>query len=207
MKLYDITMPYKNGGAHWPGDMPYTYKQLADIKAGSSVNVGAIALGVHGGTHIDAPFHYMADGDTIDKLPVESFLLPVAVVDAGGADVLDSSYLKDIDFSDIKGILFKTCAWKDRDVFPLSIPVVSPELPAFLKEKGIKLIGVDVASVDPIEDSTIKAHKAIGQADLRILEGLVLDDIGPGKYELIALPLILEGSDASPVRAVLKTLE
>jgi len=109
MKLIDITMPYRNEGAHWPGDMPYTYKQLTDIKSGSSVNVGAVSLGVHGGTHIDAPFHYMANGVTIDKMPIESFILPVAVVDAKNSAVLDESLFKDMDFDRIKGVLFKTC--------------------------------------------------------------------------------------------------
>lgn len=206
MKLIDITMPYKNEGAHWPGDAPYTYKQLTDIKKGSSVNVGAVSLGVHGGTHIDAPFHYMADGVTIEKLPVESFIIPIVVVDAVGKDVLDTTLLSDIDFSSIKGVLFKTCAWKDRSIFPMDIPVVSPDLAPFLKEKGISLIGVDVPSVDAIEDSTVKAHKSIGECNLTILEGIVLDDVKAGTYELIALPLLLEGSDASPVRAVLKFL-
>ena len=207
MILYDITMPYKNGGAHWPGDAPYTYNQVADIKKGSSVNVGMISLGVHGGTHIDAPFHYLADGTTIEKLPIESFIIPVIVVDAIGAETLDVSLVSDIDLSDVKGVLFKTCAWKDRNVFPMDIPTVSPALAPYLKSKGVTLIGVDVPSVDAIEDSTIKAHKAIGECSLTILEGIVLDSVTKGKYELIALPILLEGSDASPARAVLKELE
>jgi len=207
MKLFDITMPYKNGGAHWPGDASYTYTQVADINKGSSVNVGMISLGVHGGTHIDAPFHYLPDGKTIEKLPIESFVIPVAVVDAIGASTLDASLTQNIDFDKIKGVLFKTCAWKDRNEFPMDIPTVSPALALFLKSKGITLIGVDVPSVDAIEDSTIKAHKAIGECGLNILEGLMLDDIPIGYYELIALPILIEGSDASPVRAVLKQID
>ena len=206
MKLFDITMPYKNGGAHWPGDASYAYTQVADINKGSSVNVGMITLGVHGGTHIDAPFHYLPDGDTIEKLPIESFILPVAVVDAIGTSTLDSSLTENIDFDKIKGVLFKTCAWSDRNVFPTNIPTVSPALAMFLKSKGVTLIGVDVPSVDAIEDSTVKAHKAIGKCGLTILEGLVLDDVAAGYYELIALPILFEGSDASPTRAILKQL-
>jgi len=204
MKIYDISMPYLIGGAHWPGDISYNYEQVADIKCGSSVNVGVLTFGVHGGTHIDAPFHYDKDGKTIDMLCVENFILPVIVVDAIDKKILDASLLKNADLSDVKGVLFKTLAWKDRSIFPMDIPVISPDLAPFLKDNGLTLIGVDVPSVDAIEDSTVKAHKSLGENNITILEGLVLDNINMGKYELTALPIYLQGSDASPVRAILK---
>lgn len=204
MKIYDISMPYLVGGAHWPGDISYNYEQVADIKTGSSVNVGVLTFGVHGATHIDAPFHYDKDGKTIDMLAIEYFILPVIVVDAVEAKILDASLLENADLKDTKGVLFKTLSWEDRSIFPMDIPVISPDLAPYLKENGITLIGVDVPSVDAIEDSTIKAHRSLGENNITILEGLVLDNIKIGKYELTALPIYLQGSDASPVRAVLR---
>lgn len=204
MKVYDISMPYLIDGAHWPGDISYNYELVADIKKGSSVDVGILTFGVHGGTHIDAPFHYDKDGKTIDMLAVEDLILPVIVIDAIDKKVLNASLLENTDLKDVKGVLFKTLAWKNRSIFPMNIPVISPDLAPYLKANGIKLLGVDLPSVDAIEDSTIKAHKSLGKNNITILEGLVLDDINPGIYELTALPIYLQGSDASPVRAILR---
>jgi arylformamidase len=100
-------------------------------------------------------------------------------------------------------VLFRTGGWPDTSRFPESIPVMEPMLPAWLASRGVVLIGVDVSSVDALDSKTLDNHHALGRAGITIVEGLWLDDVTPGRYEFVGLPLKLLGADGSPLRAVL----
>lgn len=203
-KLFDISRPLSAGTAGWPGDVPFAFRFGMTKAAGASVNVGAVTSSVHIATHCDAPFHYDDAGVTVERIPPDVFVGPAWVVDVRGTsrwrDRLDS-----LDFAATPRVLFRTGGWPDSTRFPESIPVMEPDLPAWLAARGVVLVGVDVPSVDPLDSKTLDIHHAIGRAGLTILEGLWLDAVPPGRYELIALPLPLAGADGSPVRAILRS--
>jgi arylformamidase len=205
MQLYDITLPLSADLAVWPGDTPYAFELTCRRgEAGAPANVGAVRTTVHAGTHADAPFHCDDAGATVERLPLEAFLGPAVVIDVRGRDPIGPEDLRELDLAETPRVLLRTGAWPDPRRFPGAIPALAPELPAFLAERGVVLLGVDVPSVDALDSDTLPNHHALARHGIQILESLRLDAVPEGHYELIALPLRLEGADGSPVRAVLR---
>jgi arylformamidase len=211
--LIDISRPISSATACWPGDVPFTFRLGWKIADGASVNVGSIETSVHTATHCDAPFHYDDAGATVDRLPLEVFVGPCWVVDVRDclgrwSDALARAYdpYNPINFRVAPRMLFRTGGWPDTSRFPDVIPVMEPTLPDWLGRAGVRLIGVDLPSVDPLDSKTLDIHHALGRHGITILEGLWLEDVPEGQYELIALPLRITGADGSPVRAVLRPL-
>ncbi|MCA1029803.1 arylformamidase [Bacillus timonensis] len=205
MKIIDISMPLHNKTAGWPGDTPFTFEVNWTKEQTGSVNVGKLEMSTHIGTHIDAPFHYDNEGKRVLQLELDRYIGKARVVDVSGKQQITPDDLLSVDLEEVERVLFKTKSWKDRTVFPENITYLSPNLPSFLAEKGVKLIGVDVPSVDPLDSKDLQAHHQLLANDIHILEGIVLDDVDEGIYELVALPLPLQDADGSPVRAILKT--
>jgi arylformamidase len=205
-RVWDISRPVGPATAGWPGDVPYSFRLSWRKAAGASVNVGAIAGSVHTATHCDAPFHFDDAGATVERLPPELFLGPAIVVDIRGADSWQSR-LEGLDLSATPRVLFRTGGWPETARFPDSIPVMERRLPAWLADRGVRLIGVDGPSVDELDSKTLDNHHALGRAGITIVEGLWLDDVPPGVYEFVGLPLKLIGADGSPLRAVLREME
>jgi arylformamidase len=191
--------------ACWPGDVPFAFHLGWRIRDGASVNVGAVETSVHTATHCDAPYHYDDAGPTVDRMPPETFVGPTRVVDVRGLgrwrDRLDG-----LDFRQTPRVLFRTAGWPDTARFPVAIPVMEPDLPDWLGDRGVVLIGVDLPSVDPLDSKTLDVHHALGRRGIVIVEGLWLDDVPAGRYELIAPPLKIAGADGSPLRALLRTI-
>jgi arylformamidase len=203
MKIIDITQPLHNDIPVWPGDTPFSYSLNWAMEDTGSVNVGQLTMSAHTGTHVDAPFHFKNDGKRILDLPLDRYIGPAVVVSAENDGSIGPEYLSGMDLRGVEKVLFKTGAWKDLHSFPETIPPIRPELAPFLKEKGIHLIGVDLPSVDELDSKEMEAHHALAENDILILEGIVLNDVDPGYYELYAMPLALRDGDGSPVRAVL----
>jgi arylformamidase len=203
LDLIDISRPLAADTACWPGDVPFAFRLGATIAGGASVNVGSIQTSVHTATHCDAPFHFDDKQVTVERMLLDTFVGPAWVVDVRGVarwrDRLDG-----LDFTDTPRVLFHTGGWPDTTRFPDSIPVMEPELPDWLADRGVRLIGVDLPSVDPLDSKTLDIHHALGRRWITIVEGLWLTRMPPGRYELIALPLKIVGADGSPVRAVLR---
>ncbi|MFC7372388.1 arylformamidase [Fictibacillus iocasae] len=206
MKIYDISMPLYNGVPGWPGDTPYTFGLAWTKEETGSVNVGKLSLSTHTGTHVDAPFHFRDEGKKLNDLPLELYAGKCQVMDVSHMTSITANSIKEKVPKGTKRLLLKTMAWRDRSVFPETIPHIEREAATVLASLGVELIGVDVPSVDPLDSKDLLAHHSLLAHNIHILEGLVLDSIEEGNYELIALPLALQGSDASPVRAVLRTL-
>jgi arylformamidase len=204
--IYDISRPLAAVTAFWPGDVPFSFRLSCRIRDGASVNVGAIETSVHNSTHCDAPFHYDDAGLTIERVPITTFVGPAYVVDV--RECLDDwgRRLRELDVRETPRILFRTGSWLDPGQFPDRIPVMARGLPDWMGQRGVMLVGVDLPSVDALDSKTLDNHHALGRHRIAILEGLRLDGVPEGRYELIAPPLHITGADGSPVRALLRSL-
>jgi arylformamidase len=208
MAIIDISRPLYHGSPHWPGDSATAYEFTARIADGRSCNVGRLSLSVHNGTHVDAPFHYNDAGLPIEALPPELYVGPARVIDARGCATFTEQLFAGLSRADLLAtprILFRTDTWLDTTTFPQTWPLLDRALPAWLAARGVRLIGLDLPSVDELHNTDMAIHHLLDAAQVLILESLDLRDVAPGVYELIALPLKLRGADGSPVRAVLRT--
>ena len=212
--LYDITPVVSPALPVWPGDTPYRAELSWSMAEGAPVNVSSITTTPHLGAHADAPFHVEADGAAIADLPLEPFLGPCRVVEVPPEPLITPAHLDGIDLADPPRLLLKTGSAPARPddagdgpaAFPERFSALSPELAHALGEAGTLLVGLDTPSVDPFDSKELLAHHALIAGGVVNLEGLLLDGVPAGIYELIALPLRLAGLDASPIRAVLRTL-
>lgn len=200
--MIDISRPIHPGVPVWPGDTPFSYELVARIADGDSVNVGKFTTTTHLGTHLDAPWHYVDDGGKLESVPLEVLIGPCRVVDARGQGPLTVEFLKTIQLAE--RTLFYSGQPNCWETFPLEFMHVLPEAAQYMAAQGVRLYGTDAPSVDPLTSKDLPAHKAFAQAGVYIVEGLALEGVAPGEYELICLPLRLEGTDAAPVRAVLR---
>lgn len=207
-RLWDISPPVQQGTPVFPGDTRYAQHWSTTLGPGCPVNVSAITLSPHTGAHADAPLHYDAHGDPIGALALEPYLGPCRVVHAIGCAPLvqwrDVEHA--IDRTLPQRLLVRTYERMPIERFDDALSGVAPELIERLAGLGVVLVGIDSASIDPAASKTLDAHQAVRRRGLRVLENLVLDDVPEGDYELIALPLRFTTADASPVRAVLRSL-
>jgi arylformamidase len=205
MDLIDISPPLRIGMGVFPGDAVFRAGPTLTIGPGCPVNVAEIAMSTHCGAHADAPLHYDPNGASIDQLDLADFIGPARVIDARGesplcgfdeiASALDNAPPR---------LLFRLMDRLDPMMWPTGFRALAPEAVERLALRGIRLIGVDVPSIDPETSTGLPSHMVCRAHDLRIIENLVLADVIPGDYELIALPLKLAGLDAAPLRAILR---
>ena len=216
MKIFDISRSLSNDLAPWPGDTPFHFELKWKMAEGATVNVGAINMGVHNGTHADAIFHFEPRGETIERMPLDIYIGDAVVVDltrifsdAGNQpDRTRQIRVADLEASSAsieqtQRLLLKTGVWKDSKVFPDWIPVIAPDVARWLRERRVKLLGLDLPSVDSIEAKILVNHHALAAAQIVIVESLDLSEVAAGVYHFAALPLKIAGGDAAPVRAVL----
>jgi len=205
--LYDLSPTIRPGFPVWPGDTPFESRLIWSLEEGASVNLSRLVTTPHLGSHADAPFHTEPRGETMEDLPLERYLGACRVIRVPPVPVIEPRHVEGIDLTNPGRILFRTDSIRDRKTFPERFTALSPELASLLGERGTLLVGLDTPSVDPFDSKTLDAHHALARGRVAILEGLILDGVPEGLYELIALPLKLAGLDASPVRAILRTLE
>lgn len=211
MKIFDITRPLSDELAPWPGDRGFEFKLNGKIPEGSSVNVGMISMSLHNGSHADARFHFEQDGWTIEQAQLETYIGPAIVADLARKYADGSMAQMTIDdlapwadeLASVPRLLLKTNVWSDSGSFPMEIPTLAADVPAWLRERGVKLLGFDVPSVDEITSKDLRNHHAIAAAGISIIESLDLRGVEAGRYNLAALPLKIAGGDGSPVRAIL----
>lgn len=207
MRLWDLSPPVAPGLPVWPGDTPFTCTRTWSLGPGCPVNVSRLALSTHTGAHADAPLHYTAAGLDAASVSLVPYLGPcqVIVVPPGLPAVRPEHLLPHLR-PDAPRVLVRTWAAAPVDRWVSAFTPIAAETIEALADAGVVLIGVDTPSLDPETSKTLDAHHAVRRRGLAILEGLVLDAVPAGRYELIALPLRLVGADASPVRAVLREL-
>lgn len=202
----DISQRLDEHVAVWLGDTPFTYKVNWSKEESGSVNVGQINMSTHTGTHIDAPYHFDNDGKKVIDLDVNLYIGRARVIHLPNKPSIGVKELSDFELEGVTRLLIRTDAWADRKQFPAAIPGIEPELASYLSKFGVRLIGLDLPSVDPIDSKELSAHHELAGHGIHLLEGLVLDKITPGDYELAALPLPLAEADGSPVRAVVRNI-
>ena len=209
MKFHDVSVLISEDMSVWPGDPGISMTLASSLDKGNDANVTRLAMGVHTGTHIDAPFHFEANGKSIEQLQIDTLI--------GSCQVFELPEIKggigpnDIEKFDIEGetrILFKTknsIWWKtDERKFQKDFVYITEEGAKLLISLGVKLVGIDYLSVESFESSDYATHHLFLRNQVVIIEGLNLSDISPGEYELIALPLRLKGADGSPARVILR---
>lgn len=204
MELWDITPMIHPGLAVFPGDTPFSRRVLMDFEHGQHLTLSSIETTVHLGAHTDAPNHYSSSGTGMEKRDPRIYL--------GAAQVIEVACRRGerIRVADLGGraitaprVLFKTLSFPDPSNWNGDFMSLSAELVEHLAAKGVKLVGIDTPSIDLEQDKILESHTAVAAHDMAILEGIVLDRVSEGSYQLIALPLPIQGADASPVRAVL----
>ena len=203
-KIIDISMSLDAQTPEWPGDVPFNFRLSVTKKQSGSVNIGELSTSTHMGTHIDAPFHYDENGLKVNELPLDIYLTKAQVVEVTEIQNISVENFPEID-EGVEAVLLHTAAWQDRTTFPSSWPEFDTSIAEWMAGKGIRLLGVDVPSVDPQTSKELPMHQAMNRTGRFILEGIVLDGVPAGVYQLAALPLKITGADGSPVRAVLYT--
>lgn len=204
--LYDISPLVSSRLAVWPGDSAPSREVLMDLARGDSVTLSTLRSTVHAGAHADAPSHYGPGAPAIEAARLEVYLGPCQVVRAEvprGSRVGRGMLAAPVS---AERVLIATNSFPDPERWNADFAGLEPALVDELAAAGVRLVGVDTPSVDLADSKDLPSHARCLAHGMAILEGLVLAGVPDGRYELIALPLRLEGFDASPVRAVLRTL-
>ncbi len=199
-RLFDLSPPLSPRLAVWPGDVPFSRDVTSHADGTTFSSVGTT---LHLGSHADAPLHMVPGAAAIDAIPLETWIGPCQVVEAR---VPPRGRVRLVDLAEppeAPRLLVKTGTSLDRERFTGDFAGLDPSLAPELAARGVVLVGIDTPSVDPYEDEAFEAHRALVRAGVFWLEGLVLAHVPAGRYDLVALPLRIEGGDGSPVRAVL----
>ncbi len=205
-RLWDISPALGPATPPFPGDQAYEQRWTARIGPGCPVNLTALTLSPHLGAHADAPLHYADGAAAIGAVSLEPYLGPCRVIHAiGCGPLVRPEHLAHALAGLPPRVLVRTCEraptrWSE------DFAAYAPETLELLAARGVLLVGIDSQSVDPATSKTLDSHHVLLKLDLRVLENLVLDEVPPGDYELIALPLKLVQACASPVRAILREL-
>ena len=207
MKLWDISPSVSADSPVFPGDSPFRQRWTSTLGPGSTANVSEITMSPHVGAHADAPLHYDAGGAAIGAVDLAPFLGPCRVIHAiGCGPLIEWTHIAHALDGLPPRVLVRTCERASVERWDAGLVAFAPATVERLAARGVVLIGIDTASIDPADSLTLESHQVIRRLDLRVLENLVLDAVPEGDYELIALPLKLATADASPVRAVLREL-
>ena len=199
----DISPPISESIAVWPGDVAFSRTSHNTMATGDPINLASINSTFHLGAHVDAERHYVADGRDVASWPLDRFIGPCEVVHVP-VERGERVRPEQLPETTSPRVLLRTDTYPDSGHFNEDFAGIHPDAVDLLADQGAKLIGIDTPSVDCFTDHDLPAHQRFGARGMTILEGLRLGDIAPGTYELIALPLRIEGGDGSPVRAVLR---
>lgn len=205
-RLWDISPVLGPATPPFPGDQAYEQRWTARIAPGCPVNLSALTLSPHLGAHADAPLHYADGAPAIGEVPLAPYLGPCRVIHAiGCGPLVKPEHIAHALAGLPPRVLVRTCV-SAPTTWSEDFSAYAPETIELLAERGVTLVGIDSQSVDPATSKTLDSHHLLLKHDLRVLENLVLDEVPPGDYELIALPLKLAQACASPVRAILREL-
>lgn len=208
MRTYDITLTISSDLVVWPGDPEIQLELVSKIQEGANANVSHITMGVHTGTHVDAPFHFIDGAETVENLDLRVLTGRAYVLHVpDDIGLIEPAFLEKSDIPPrTRRVLFRTRnseMWKENArVFREDFVALNQQAAEYLINKGVKLVGVDYLSVAPFGDS-VPTHQTLLKAGVVVVEGLNLAQVSQGRYTLYCLPLKLAGSDGAPARAIL----
>lgn len=205
-KIIDVTVPLSAALPTYPGDPRFQLEFTDRIADGAAFNVSRISLGSHSGTHVDAPYHFLADGVSVDQLPLEILIGKCRVVEVSDRERVERAALEACDLRDDLRLLIKTrmSGQLRQPEFQDDYVHLTPDAATYLVQAGIKLVGVDYLSVEKYGSKDFAAHHTLLAAGIVIIEGLDLSLVDPGDYELTCLPLLVAGADGAPARVLLR---
>jgi arylformamidase len=207
MIIHDISLTITPDMPTWPGDPHPELTSLARISDGELANVTHLSLSAHTGTHIDAPWHFLANGARLESIPLEILIGRVYVIEIPQVAIITANDLRSAEVpTGARRVLLKTRNgdfWeREENTFQTEFVAIAPDAAAWLVERGIQLIGIDYLSVAPFNDPQ-PTHQILLRAGIVIVEGLNLSQVTTGQYTLYCLPLKIDGIDGAPVRAIL----
>jgi len=205
--IYDVSVPIANGMPVWPSDPPLKLTPQAHLSRDRShtVHVTTIEMGSHTGTHIDAPFHFVEGGRKLDEIPLKDLVGPVSVIQVTGVPSITREHLKSLSWKNVERVFFKTDNsehWNDGVFFERFV-YLEPDAAEFLVQRNIRLVGIDYLSIDPYKSEKHPTHFVLLGRNVIIIEGLNLSRVPPGRYQMVALPLNLQGADGAPTRVII----
>ncbi len=210
MKIYDISLPIFNELVVWPGDPSVSLTLTKSIIDGNQCNLTRIQMGAHTGTHIDAPFHFLADGSTTDAIDMETFIGPCVVVEVDSKELIAKEDLLNANINGFSRVLIKTRnseLWANNiNSFNENYAALGIDAAQYLIEMNFLLVGIDYLSIESFRSNSGSVHKLLLEKKITILEGLNLSGVIPGDYELICLPLRLQACEGAPARVILREL-
>jgi arylformamidase len=204
--LWDISPTISAELPVWPGDTRFAASATWQIGDDCPVHVSRMTMTTHLGAHTDAPSHYDPAGASIEAVGLQPYIGPCRVIHCIGVRTVEPAHIAPALDGTPPRVLLRTYERSPQGAWDSTFPAISPAAIDLMAARGVLLVGTDAASLDPQDSKTLDAHHAVRAHRMAILEGVVLDDVAPGDYELIALPLKLAGMDASPVRAILRAL-
>jgi arylformamidase len=204
----DISLPLHDGMVHWPGDAPFERRKTLALADGDACNLSEIRCSAHTGTHMDAPLHFIEQGATIDSLPLDATVGPARVIEIRDPRLIRIDELERHHPSQGDRLLFKTAnsrLWRTNE-FQSDYVHIPPETARYLVGIGVRTVGVDYLSVGHGEGGDAETHRILLAAGVWIIEGINLEQVTHGNYELICLPLKILGGDGAPARALLRSI-
>ncbi len=202
MKLFDVTQGIRSGMPVYPGDPEVAIERVLSVAAGAPANVSLLRLGSHTGTHVDAPVHLREGAPGTDELPLEILIGPARLYEVACRGPIDVSELGGLGLGACPRVLLKVGSTPKGKADGLTTAAAR-----FLVRAGIRLIGLEGESVDAGSSTDLPAHRILLDAGVIIVEGLDLSAVPPGMYDLMCLPLKIQGCDGSPARVVLRAAD
>ena len=205
MKIYDISVPLSPAMHVYPGDPAVDIQRTMKIADGDVANVSFLHFGTHTGTHVDAPAHFIDGAMTVDAIPLNMLIGRAHVIEITSTTI-SREVLSEFDLTDDMRVIFKTrnsYAWREPE-FVRDFVHLTADAAEHLGENGIKVVGIDYLSVEKYNFVNPDVHRTLLGSGAVIIEGLNLSEVDPGNYELICLPLKIEGGDGAPARVVLR---
>ena len=203
--MIDITRPIQSNMTVWPGDENVFVERTASMSQGSMVNVSRVHMGVHAGTHVDAPLHFIDQGKGVDELDISLFAGWVRVVDARNVKSIRPEHVCNLTGESGEAVFFKT-SYSEKPLkgpFDPDYAGLSPEAAQILLEQGVRVIGTDALSIEQYDSLEFPVHHALLGKEILIVEGLCLRDVPAGRYRYACMPLLMKGSDGAPARVLL----
>lgn len=193
----------------YEGNAPLKFEFMKDMRKGDGLTLSAYSLGAHSGTHIDAPMHFVRDGAPIDRVPLERLIGPARVIDIpDGVQAIDAAELNRHRWKGTPRVIFRTRSslrgWMHSPTFHRDFAYIAPDAAQALADAGVQLVGVDYLSAEQFGAPAPMTHRILLGKGIPIVEGLALETVRPGDYDLIVLPMKVGGHEGAPARAVLR---